>query len=122
MRLFQLLRLAAIMAVGGSNMALAHAFPKTEEPSAGVTIKAPPTMVSITFTESVDAHFSGIIVENAKGQRVDDGDTKRDPNNDRRLSVGLKQPVASGSYKVIWHALSTDGHRTEGSYSFSVTH
>ena len=122
MRLFRLLWLAAIMAVGGSDMALAHAFPKTEEPPAGATLKATPTMVSITFTESVDAHFSGIVVENAEGQRADKGDTKRDPNNDRRLSVGLKQPVASGSYKVIWHALSTDGHRTQGSYRFSVTH
>lgn len=122
MRLLQLLRLVAILAVGGCNMALAHAFPQTEEPPDGATVTAAPTTVSITFSESVDARFSGIIVEDARGRRTDDGGAKPDPNNSRRLGVGLKQPVASGSYKVIWHALSADGHRTQGSYHFTVAH
>jgi copper resistance protein C len=121
-RFLRLLPLVAILSVSSSNIALAHAFPQTEEPPDGATVIAAPTTVSITFSESVDAHFSGIIVEDAQGRRADDGGTKPDPNNSRRLGVGLKQPVASGSYKVIWHALSADGHRTQGSYHFTVAH
>ena len=93
----------------------------TEEPPAGASVATAPAAVSITFTESIDPHFSGIIVENADGRRADDGSDRPDPNNAKRLSVGLKQPVAPGTYKVIWHALSRDGHRTQGSYRFSVT-
>ncbi len=28
-------------------------------------------------------------------------------------------PLPPGTYKVTWHALSTDGHRTQGSYEFT---
>jgi len=110
----------AIMTLGGTGKALAHASPKTEDPPAGTTVGTAPSVVSITFTESIEARFSGIIVENGEGKRVDDGDSRPDPNDASQLSVGLKQPLAAGVYTVIWHALSTDGHRTHGSYGFSV--
>ena len=29
-------------------------------------------------------------------------------------------PLAAGTYKVEWHAVSTDTHKTQGSYSFTV--
>jgi methionine-rich copper-binding protein CopC len=34
--------------------------------------------------------------------------------------VGLSQPLQAGSYQVNWHVLSVDGHKTAGSYRFSV--
>jgi methionine-rich copper-binding protein CopC len=36
-----------------------------------------------------------------------------------RMSVTLK-PLAPGTYKVTWHAVSVDTHRTQGSYEFTV--
>jgi methionine-rich copper-binding protein CopC len=35
------------------------------------------------------------------------------------MRIGLK-PLAPGSYRVRWHALSVDTHNTEGSFSFTV--
>ncbi len=115
------LLLAASLALSWSSVAFAHAVPRTEEPPAGATVAVAPAGVTITFSESVDPRFSGIVVENAAAQRVDDGRNTLDPDNKKRLRVGLRQPVAPGSYTVIWHALSTDGHRTQGRYRFSVT-
>lgn len=103
-----------------SGIACAHALPTHETPAAGSTVTTAPSRVSIVFSESIDPHFSGIIVENAKVERTDDGGSKADPRNVKRLSVGLRQPVAPGVYTVIWHAFSSDGHRTQGSYRFSV--
>jgi methionine-rich copper-binding protein CopC len=109
-----------IVALVWSGTALAHAVPKAEAPAAGTTLRAAPVEVSITFSETVDPHFSEIIVRNADGQHIDDGTTRPDPRNAARLSVGLKQPLAAGAYTVLWHVLAADGHRTQGSYGFTV--
>jgi len=114
------LLLVANLALSWPCVAFAHAVPQTEEPPAGAAVAVAPAGITITFTESIDPRFSGIDVENARGQRVDDGHDTLDPDNKKRLRVGLKRPIAPGSYTVIWHALSTDGHRTEGRYRFSV--
>ena len=36
-----------------------------------------------------------------------------------RMQVPLK-PLKQGSYRVTWHALSVDAHRTNGTYTFRV--
>jgi copper resistance protein C len=35
------------------------------------------------------------------------------------MRVGLK-PLSPGTYRVRWHVLSVDTHRTEGSFTFHV--
>jgi methionine-rich copper-binding protein CopC len=35
------------------------------------------------------------------------------------MRVGIKS-AGPGSYRVQWHALSVDTHKTEGSFSFRV--
>jgi len=42
------------------------------------------------------------------------------PQQHDQLIVPIAQPLASGQYQVNWHVLSVDGHKTKGSYSFSV--
>lgn len=122
MRVFSLPILASMMSILLTEAALAHAFPAQEIPKSGAVLAVPPEIVSITFTENIDAHFSGIIVTNQNGQRVDDGDILRDANNQKILSVGMKKgDLPAGVYKVTWHALSSDGHRTQGSYKFTET-
>lgn len=120
MRSPRLLLIAVISVLGGPGLALAHALPKTEDPPPGATVTTALTVVSLTFTETIEPQFSGIAVENAKGQRVDDGDNTSEPNDAAQLRVGLKQPVAAGTYTVVWHVVSSDGHRTHDSYKFSV--
>ena len=35
------------------------------------------------------------------------------------MHISLR-PLPPGTYKVNWHVLSVDTHKTEGSYSFTV--
>ena len=119
MRIFAVIALAFTILMIKTGSAYAHAYPVNENPPANAMLKAPPKIVSITLTEGVNAHFSGIIVTDANGQRVDNGVVVRDSKNHKILSVGIKIPLAPSVYKVIWHALSEDGHRTQGSYQFS---
>lgn len=120
MRAFSLPILTSIMSVLFIECASAHAYPVLETPKSGAILAVAPSVVSITFTEDVNAHFSGIVVTNQSGQRVDDGDILRNANDRKILSVGIKKgDLPAGVYKVIWHALSSDGHRTQGSYEFT---
>jgi methionine-rich copper-binding protein CopC len=119
MRILAVIALAFTILAIKTGAALAHAYPVHENPPANAVLKASPQIVSITFTEGVNAHFSGIIVTAANGRHVDNGIVVRDPKNHEMLSVGIENPLVAGVYKVIWHALSEDGHRTQGSYQFS---
>lgn len=122
MRMFLLPILASMMSLILTETASAHAYPVQETPKSGAVLNLAVKIVSITFTEDVNTHFSGIVVTNKNGQRVDDGDVQRDANNYKILRVGIKNDdLPAGVYKVTWHALSTDGHRTQGSYEFSET-
>ncbi len=112
--------LVAVLALASAGPALAHADLASSNPAAGAAVKTPPTEISITFTEEVELQFSGIQVLDANGKRVDEGKARTAPDNEKLLSIGLK-PLAPGTYKVIWHALSAaDSHKMKGSYEFTV--
>jgi methionine-rich copper-binding protein CopC len=36
------------------------------------------------------------------------------------MRIGLK-PLVAGKYTVQWHAMSADGHETDGRYTFTVS-
>jgi methionine-rich copper-binding protein CopC len=65
--------LVAVLCLGTSAPAFAHAELASASPSVGATVQIAPMEVSITFTEKVAPRFSGIEVLDAKGKRVDQG-------------------------------------------------
>ncbi|BAN96253.1 hypothetical protein E05_14870 [Plautia stali symbiont] len=60
------------------------------------------------------------VVERAQQQPVALEKAQLNPHQHDQLIVPIAQPLASGHYQVNWHVLSVDGHKTKGSYSFSV--
>jgi hypothetical protein len=41
-------------------------------------------------------------------------------DGDKTFMVSLPAGLGAGTYKVEWHALSRDGHKTHGDYKFTV--
>ena len=107
--------IAALVSVA----ALAHAFLDHALPAVGATVAQAPTEVTLWFTQSLEPAFAGCDVTNAAGQRVDTGQVMVDPKDPQELHVPLK-PLAPGDYKVSWHVVSVDTHRTVGDFSFTV--
>lgn len=105
--------------LGGLASAHAHALLKSATPAVGSTVTTTPTEVAIVFSEAVEPRFSSIEVHDAAGARIDKNDPHTASGDANRLIVTL-QAGPPGTYKVIWHAVSVDTHRTQGSYSFSV--
>jgi copper resistance protein C len=109
----------AIFLVAGNAAAFAHALLRAAEPAPNSTVAAAPATVAIDFTEAVEPRFSTIAVLDAAGRHVDNGRARTASGDARRLIETL-WPLKPGTYRVVWHAVSVDTHRTEGSFRFIV--
>lgn len=99
-----------------TGQAAAHAALERADPRVGNKVATPPHQVTLWFTERLEAAFSTITVTNAGGQRVDTGKTRVSGN---QMSVSLRAG-GTGTYRVTWHVLSLDTHRTDGDFTFQV--
>ena len=87
-------------------------------PAANSTVSAPKN-VTIKFSGALEAKFSKITVTDASGQPA----TKEVSTvgaDAKVMSVALPA-LAPGVYTVHWVAVSTDSHRAQGEYKFTVT-
>ena len=97
----------------------AHAFLDHAVPAVGSTVTTAPKRVQMFFTEELEPAFTGATIADASGRAVATGPAVFDPRNKAEMALNLP-PLAPGHYKVSWHALSVDTHRTEGSFGFDV--
>jgi copper resistance protein C len=100
--------------------ARAHAYLDHASPAVGSTVKQPPTVISLWFTQKLEPAFSAATVVDEAGQRVDQADAKVDAQDAALLRVSLK-PLPPGTYKVAWRVVSVDTHATQGDFTFRVT-
>ena len=96
--------------------AFGHAFLNHADPGAGATLRSAPPRVVLVFSEKLEGAFSGVAVVDAAGRSVEAGLAVTRGNS---MAVALR-PLTPGKYRVMWHAVSVDTHRTEGAYSFAV--
>jgi hypothetical protein len=97
----------------------AHAFLDHAEPRVGATVAESPTEVRVWFTEKVEPAFSGVEVQDADGKRVDKKDCHQD-EKDKTLLIVTVPTLAAGKYKVVWHVVCVDTHKTKGDFRFTV--
>ncbi len=108
--------LSLLLVLPGTVAARAHAFLDHASPLVGSTVPAAPHEVSLWFTQNLEPAFSSVLVTDANGARVDQGKPQISGNT---MRVGLKT-LAPGTYRVRWHVLSVDTHKTEGNFAFHV--
>ncbi len=102
-----------------ANAASAHAFLDHAMPPVGATLAVSPPILRLFFTQQIEPLFSGVEVATAAGSPVKIGPAAVDPANPAALLVPLPR-LAPGRYRVIWHVVSVDTHRTEVSYQFTI--
>jgi copper resistance protein C len=118
MRRFIFVIAAMALLLLGAAPAFAHAHLERATPAVGSTVAAAPKEVVLWFSQKLEPAFSTIEVRDAKGGAVQSG--KATVGSDRtQLRVPLKT-LGPGTYKVIWHVLSVDTHRTQGDFGFTV--
>jgi copper resistance protein C len=117
-RFVRMLSLAAAATLAIAGQAFAHAHLKSSVPADKASV-APPSELDLTFSEGVNAKFSGIKVTGPKKEEVKLGKSML-MDGDQTLMVPVSGTLEPGTYTVNWHALSNDGHKTNGSYTFTV--
>jgi copper resistance protein C len=107
---------AAIFVLAGK--ADAHAFLLKSDPTVGATVSTQKTL-RLEFSEGVELSLSGVDVVNGSGGVVPIQNTHFN-GSDRKVLVTDLPPLPPGPYRVKWHVVSVDSHRTEGDFSFTV--
>jgi copper transport protein len=98
----------------------AHALLLNSNPAPNAVLATSPAQVELFFSEPVAQGLSSLIVFDQNGLQADQKDMRVDPANPERMTVSLPA-LETGVYTVSWKAVSaTDGHQTEGAFTFSV--
>ena len=85
------------------------------EPSPDAVLSAPPTAVSLTFSESVIPAGKGIKVFSPSGRQV-----AGPAHVDGHVLTAPIRSTEIGTYVVIWQALAADTHPSRGAFRFVV--
>lgn len=109
---------AALATVAGSVAAGAHAVVVSSSPSADERLSAPPTEVSIVFSETITSDLGGLTVLDSSGERVDNDDSSQPTPQTLRASV--RPDLGDGTYIANYKIVSGDGHPISGAVVFGV--
>lgn len=118
-RTARILAYAAIASFTAVSQTLAHAHLESSVPADRAVVKTAPAELDLTFSEELNLKFTGIKVAGPDKKEVKTGDAML-MDGDKTLMVPVADKLGAGIYTVEWHALSADGHKTKGTYSFTV--
>jgi copper resistance protein C len=123
-RLKHALSCLSLLACLASSSAFAHAHLESQLPAADSEVTSPKEL-RLNFSEGVEEKFTKVAISlDGPGESTEIIQTQSvstDPANKKVLIVVPAVPLAPGKYKVEWHAVSVDTHKSEGVYRFKVT-
>jgi len=108
----------SLAALALASNAFAHATPTSRDPAPNAEVAAP-SAVTIHFSEPLEPAFSKIALVDASGKPAASAASQVDAQDKKTMQLEL-QPLAAGRYTVQWTAVAEDGHRTKGTYAFTV--
>lgn len=109
-----------LILLAGTSSAWAHAFLDHADPKVGSEVAQPPAVVKLWFTEELEPAFSTVVVNDAQGKEVDKKDAHLDDKNKALFIVSLPAALPAGTYTVVWHAVASDTHKTQGTFKFTI--
>lgn len=107
---------AALMA---ATQAAAHAKLVSASPAQNATVAAPKQLV-LKFNEKVLPKFTGAALTMPRMNNMAVAARTSVAKDGLTLVVTPAQPLAAGVYTVTWRAATSDMHRMEGKYDFTV--
>ncbi|MEV4775180.1 copper resistance protein CopC [Microbacterium sp. LWO13-1.2] len=111
--------LAAFLVLGTPVPASAHDSLQASSPAADTTVETLPAELTLTFSAKlIDGEgATEVVVTDAAGRSVTDGAATVDG---AIVTLPLVAEADAGVYHVIWKVVSSDGHPTDGEFSFTV--
>ncbi|MDQ0559947.1 methionine-rich copper-binding protein CopC [Rhizobium mesoamericanum] len=116
---YRFIALSAIALLGLAGQVFAHAHLTASTPADKATLTTSPAELDLHFSEELDITFSGLKILAPDKTVVKTGEPTL-MNGGKTLMVPLPETLGPGAYEVEWHVLSTDGHKSNGTYGFTV--
>ncbi|MDP9087723.1 MAG: copper homeostasis periplasmic binding protein CopC [Pseudomonadota bacterium] len=101
-----------------ASLAQAHAKLESTTPAANSSVSSP-KVIGVHFNEAVDAKMSSLKLATSDGTAVA-VTSMNDAKDPATLAVMPSASLKAGLYKVTWSAVTDDGHKTQGTFSFTV--
>ncbi len=99
--------------------AAAHAELESTDPQGGGVYDDPPEVVTLRYSEPVEASLGAVRVYDGDGRRLDAGTPSHPNGSGDTVRVDLPD-LRDGSYVVTWRVLSADSHPVQGAFTFQV--
>lgn len=112
------LLLVAAALLGVAPPAFAHADLASTDPASGAALDALPSEITLTFTEAplTRAGLTVVQVTDAAGRSL----TKGEPHVEGAIVTQQLAGPAAGPISVAYRVITSDGHATSGTYTFTV--
>ena len=95
----------------------AHSWLLSSTPAANAVVMSPRSL-HLAFGEKVERELTGATVKCSGMELVVPGETVASP--DGKVVEMVLPELPKGGCTVHWHAVSVDGHRTTGEFTFTV--
>ena len=104
---------------GLRSLAQAHAKIASSEPAPDSALHVAPKAIRLHFNEALEPAFSKIALFDARQLALVLPKVALDKDDTMTMSAAVPA-LASGTYSVRWTAMTHDGHKVKGQYSFTV--
>ncbi len=105
------------LAMAGPRGALSHSLLLGSDPAEGAVLASPPTGITLRFNESV--RLTAIRLFEADGTEWP-LHRARDMAPRAEHGAGLTRALTPGPWRVVWRAISADGHEIGGTLRFRL--
>jgi copper transport protein len=112
------LAIAAAAVLATPALLFAHARLVRSSPAANDSLAVAPTSLSLWFSEKPELRFTSIQLLDAAGASTPLGQPTSIAENG--VSLSITRSLGSGTYSVAWRTAASDGHATNGKFSFRV--
>jgi methionine-rich copper-binding protein CopC len=109
----------AVALAAAASLAHAHARLESSQPKAGSELQGAPREIRLQFNEALEPAFSKIELVDAKQAEVKLPKAAIDRANPKVMSAAVPA-LPPGHYRVLWTAVSHDGHKVKGKFAFRI--
>lgn len=110
--------LIALTVLATPAILLAHAKLVRSTPSANQSLDAPPRSVRLWFSERPEVRFTTVSLTDSAGHRIPLGNPEAIEGSG--IAAAIDEPLHAGKYTVAWRTAASDGHPSNGTFSFLV--
>jgi methionine-rich copper-binding protein CopC len=97
-----------------------HAYLIESQPEENAELTESPTIVTLHFLGFLEHLFSKVDVYNSAGSKVSKKTKLMDGEDGSVMGTKLNEDLIAGEYTVKWKCVSKDGHKQNGSYTFTL--